>query len=408
MTTAAEVKQALAAYPADAQRLLFAPSGLLGTDEGQEQLARDVVALANRDGGRVVLGVDAAGRYESALAMNDEQAHAACEAMLANLTAPRVDAHLEHLVGEDGDLLVIGVPRRSGSPHAVARTNAKGSVGSRLYCVRHRDRTVPVSDAQLRWLFSRSGDGATSRAVEFTLHVRQGAAGLRTDVLQPRVAEAIEAMLAGLAPEIARQILGDSASFQQAAVELTSWVFLDELADVLALDDLGAATDEQSLDELPVPVSGSVFAGAPRGLRGLLGGPSPGGVMSRILRRGSGRSYVLPAGAEVQVDYMARLGKARVGIHSRDLRVGFSAVPGEVGSGLRWPGLELPDDDDSAWVCVRGELQIELPFPASDANDSLVPERLASVLAERLAARWDDATLHAAVSPATVERLITG
>lgn len=130
--------------------------------------------------------------------------------------------------------------------------------------------------------------------------------------------------------------------------------------------------------------------------------------MSRILRRGSGRSFVLPVGAEVQVDYLARLGKARVGVHSRELRVGFSAVAGGVGSGVRWPGLELPDDDNAAWVSVRGELQVDLPFPASNAGDSLGPEHLASVLAERLAARWDDATLHAAVSPAAVERLFTG
>ena len=408
MTTAAEVKQALVAYPADAQRLVFAPSSLLGTEQGQEQLARDIVALANRDGGRVVLGVDAAGRYESALAMNDEQAHAACEEMLARFTAPRVDAHLEHLVGEDGDLLVVGVQRRSGSPHAVARTNAKGSVGSRLYCVRHHDRTVPVSDVQLRWLFSRSGDGAATRAVEFTLHARRGTSGLRTDILQPRVTDAIEAVLAGLPAETTAEIVGNPEALQQAAVELTSWVFLDELADVLGSGSCDLEVAEQQLEELPVPMSGSVFSGLPAGLRGLLGGPSPGGVMSRILRRGSSRSFVLPVGAEVQVDYLARLGKARVGVHSRDLRVGFSAVAGEVGSGVRWPGLELPDDDTAAWVSVRGELQVELPFPASNSGDNMAPERLATVLAERLAARWDDATLHAAVSPAAVERLFTG
>jgi len=408
VTTAAEVKQALAAYPADAQRLVFAPSSLLGTDGGQEQLARDVVALANRDGGRVVLGVDAAGRYESSLAMTDEEARAACDAMLARFTAPRVETHLEHLVGEDGDLLVVGVPRRSGSPHAVARTNAKGSVGSRLYCVRHRDRTVPVSDTQLRWLFNRSGDGASTRAVEFTLHVRQGASGLRTDVLQPRVADAIEAALSGLPADAAGEIVGHPESLQQAAVELTSWVFLDELADALGAEDCGLATAEQRLDELPVPTSGSVFGGGSGSLRGLLGGASSGGVMSRILRRGSGRTFLLPAGAEVQVDYLARLGKARVGVHSRELRVGFSATAGQVGSGLRWPGLELPDEGGAAWVSVRGELQVDLPFPANDASDSLAQEHLALVLAERLAARWDDDTLHAAVSPAAVERLLTG
>ena len=130
--------------------------------------------------------------------------------------------------------------------------------------------------------------------------------------------------------------------------------------------------------------------------------------MSRILRRGRGRSFVLPAGAEVQVDYLARLGKARVAVHSRDLRVGFSAVAGGVGGGVRWPGLELPDDDAAAWASVRGELQVELPFPASTAGDNMGPERLATELAERLTARWDDATLHAAVSPAAVERLFTG
>jgi hypothetical protein len=196
MTTAAEIKQALTAYPADAQRLVFAPSSLLAGADGHEQLARDIVALANRDGGRIVLGVDAAGRYEPELALKDDAARVALDELLTRYTAPRIVAPLEHLVGEDGELMVVAVPRRAAGPHAVARTNAKGSVGARLYCVRDRDRTMPVSDAQLRWLFA--GADAGGHTVEFTLHLAHDASGLRADILQPRVADAVEAILAGL------------------------------------------------------------------------------------------------------------------------------------------------------------------------------------------------------------------
>lgn len=177
---------------------------------------------------------------------------------------------------------------------------------------------------------------------------------------------------------------------------------------MLSPGESGVEAAEQKLEELPVPMSGSVFADAPGGLRGLLGGASPGGVRSRLLRRSPDRSFLLPAGAEVQVDYLSRLGKARVGIHSPELRIGFSATPGERGHGLRWPGLELLDEHDGAWVSVRGDLQVELPFPADGASGSAAAESVAEVLAERLAARWDDARLHATVSPAAVERLFTG
>jgi hypothetical protein len=405
MTTAAEIKQAITLYPADAQRLVFASSQLLTSDEGRDHLARDVVGLANRDGGRVVLGVDAAGRYEESLALDDASARSALDEMLTACTAPRVDAQLEHLVGEDGELLVVAVPRRTGAPHAVARTNAKGSVGARLYCVRHRDRTVPVSDAQLRWLFGGHDMGST-REFEFTLHLQADGSGLRTDVIQPRVADGIEATLAALDADHAARLFGDPQALQQAAVELSGWVFLEELADHLD-EGAGVATAEQQLEDLPVPGGGSVFADVPGGLRGLLGGGTPGGVMSRLLRRRPNRSFLLPEGAEIQVDYLARLGKARVGIHGPELRIGFSALAGGRGEGIRWPGLEVPESGGS-WVSVKCELQVELPFPADTAADGGAAEAVARALRSRLAARWDDATLHAAISPATVERLVTG
>ncbi len=406
MTTAAEIKQALTLYPADAQRLVFASSQLLASEEGRDQLARDVVGLANRDGGRLVLGVDAAGRYEESLALDDAAAHTALDTMLDECTAPRVNAQLEHLVGEDGELLVVAVPRRSGAPHAFARTNAKGSVGARLYCVRHRDRTVPVSDAQLRWLFAAQ-DMAGTRPIEFTLHAASDRGGLRTDVIQPRVTDSIEAMLAALDTEHSERLYADPEMLQQAAIELTSWVFLEELADLLVDGELGLSTAEQKLEDLPVPGGGSVFAELPGGLRGLLGGGTPGGVMSRLLRRRTDRNFLLPAGAEIQIDYLARLGKARVGIHGPDLRIGLSATRGERGTGIRWPGLEVPDSAGN-WVSVACELQVELPFPANASTEAAGASDVATALWSRLSSRWDDATLHAAVSPATVERLVTG
>ncbi|HJO03828.1 MAG TPA: hypothetical protein QGG47_07630 [Acidobacteriota bacterium] len=52
MTTAAEVKQLVTDYPEAAQRVVFLSALLLTSDEGLDAIAREMVALANRDGGR--------------------------------------------------------------------------------------------------------------------------------------------------------------------------------------------------------------------------------------------------------------------------------------------------------------------------------------------------------------------
>ena len=174
MTTAAEGRQILAQYPAEAQRVVFKASALLRSEEGLDEIARDVVALANRDGGRVVLGAGAGGRFEGRLEVSRQECDEAVATMLRTRIVPAPETLLEHLTGEDGELFVLKVEPRRGAPHAFARVTPQGSVGGRLYYVRDGASTRPVSDRQLAWMFRVAGDPAVRVAVPVQVHTVPG------------------------------------------------------------------------------------------------------------------------------------------------------------------------------------------------------------------------------------------
>lgn len=406
MTTAAEVKQIVGSYPREAQRVVLKPSGLLLSEEGRDALAKEIVALANRDGGRLVLGVDEQGRFESSLELSHDDAVAAMAQLATSRIVPPLEPALEHLSGEEGDLLVIGVPRRAAGPHAFARVSARGSVAGRAYFVRHGAQTRPVSDAQLAWMFRVVDDPAVRRSMTLTLYTRPGLLLLSSELPQPRAADRFAGLVADLDVEQQSVLANDEGARATAFVELAGWAFLREVGALLG-DQAELAATEVSLDDLPVPGAASVFSAHPGGLRGLLGGATPAtGLRSLLRRQASSATMLVPQGCEVQVDYLAHQRKTRVVLTHEAFVVTLTAVADGGGDGLGWPGREGQMTGQVCWSRLRLEYACSLPFPAAERKPTATAGFLAR-LQRRLEFGWNSERFLDAFSGHYLERLVS-
>ncbi len=405
MTTAAEVKTIVGNYSAEADRVSLQPSALLVSGEGRDQLAAEIVALANRDGGRVVLGVDRQGRFEEQLACGAEAARAAVAELAGSRVSPALDVELELLTGEEGDLIVLKVPRRQAQPHAVGRANTRGSVRSRGFLVRRGGQARPVSDAQLAWMFRVLSDPAVEVEFPLSIHTIPGSLVPSTEVPQLRAVESFERLVAGLDPDLAADIAADPDRRQNALVELAAWAFLDEVPALLVESD---ARESISLDELPVPTRGSEFAALDGGLRALLGGaPPPRGLRKLLGRRHESRRYVLPTECEMQVDALPHQQKVRLMLNHPAWIVTFAARAAGAGEGLELAGgAESAAADRLAWTRLALTYSCSFPFPETDeaAHARLgFPERLR----RHLETGWNSERFAAALAPRWIERFGT-
>ncbi len=401
MTTAAEVGQLVTDYPADAQRVVFLSSSLLASDQGLDEIAREMVALANRDGGRIIFGVDRAGVFEDRLAIDPASVAAALADIGRSRVVPSISAAVERLGGSGGELLVARVPQRQSGPHACARVEVGGGVGNRAYYVRQGDRTRRVTDAQLAWMYRVVVDPAMHEVMQLTLHTRPMLLTINPAIPQPRAADLFARQLAGLDEPLA-QALGPYTEVRaDALVELAPWAFLTEIDALLGDLKLDLDVEHVSIDDLPVPGHASTFAQAPGGLRGVLGGTTGGGGLLRLLqRRRESATLLLPAGAEVLVDHLPRQRKTRAMMSHPSFNITFSARPDGGGVGLGWPDLEGARSDETAWCRLRLAFRCSLPFPDRGCGSDPAVDRFLEALVERLRTGWDSDRWLQATSPA--------
>lgn len=398
MTTTAEVKQLVERYAQEAERVVFAPSGLLASDDGIDRLAREVVALANHQGGRVVLGVSESGRFEGRLELERDSLAAAVDTLATERIVPTPELSLERLAGEEGELAVIRVEPRVAGPHAVARKLAGGGVAARAYFVRDGARTRPVSEERLAWMFRVVGDPAMRAEVELDLQLEPGRLEVDSRRPLPAAAARFRPVLEAVAGAVEEGAELDVRA--QGLNELAAWAFLAELEE--AFEAAGVEMVEVALDDLPVPERQSVFGDVGDGLRTLLDGDRRrGGIAGLLGKKGPGRSYRLPKAAELQVDYLGRQGKGRLTLVHPAVVLTLSSRVASQGRGAA-PSLGGGDSGAGEWVRLALALNVSLRW---DGVHAAAAERASRALTARVREHWDSERWALSLDPAWRDRL---
>ena len=136
-------------------------SGVLLTNpnhENRKKIAQNLVAFANRNGGKLVFGVDDNTREPEGTDIQEEGATGIISEISRDDCSPTVSFTHQFYSSEDGDLsggavFVLEIKQGGGIPHARVKRSG-GEIEKREYRFRAGDETRLVSDQELQVLFT--------------------------------------------------------------------------------------------------------------------------------------------------------------------------------------------------------------------------------------------------------------
>lgn len=126
----------------------------------------EIIAIANRHGGHLILGLNDDGEYDGKLPLKidtkreitvdgvKEKVHNICNDSIS----PRIDCETNFLQCAKGDVIIVSIPKKKNIPHAYVPNKTATEVNSRIYYIRTSHGKKLVSDRQLEWLFKHDYD----------------------------------------------------------------------------------------------------------------------------------------------------------------------------------------------------------------------------------------------------------
>jgi len=128
----------------------------------EKDIAYEIIALANRHGGKLIFGINDDGTFEGKDVFKDNIDIQKCKAIIDNICytsiSPIIDYDLKLVETNDADFLMITIPKRGKIPHAFINSKEGGEIKTRIYYIRTRHGKRLVGDNQLQWLFNYQGD----------------------------------------------------------------------------------------------------------------------------------------------------------------------------------------------------------------------------------------------------------
>ena len=121
-----------------------------------------IVSFANREGGRIIIGIMDNGNPEGigVFDLLADASHSGIDkfkgAVISSTRSkisPPLDLTINHHLNDEYEFVEIIIPKRKGMPHAVIE-GEPGRVRDRLYYIRTSNSKELVSDTQLAWMFS--------------------------------------------------------------------------------------------------------------------------------------------------------------------------------------------------------------------------------------------------------------
>lgn len=158
MTSDEEIRKILTNPDRENLKVEFKRSDLLRDINGQRKIGYAIVALANRYGGKLILGLNDDGTFEGKYLFDIDEDKGIIENICHMRISPVIEYHTEFMQFEQGDILIVNVPRRKEIPHAYIVSREGPEIKNRIYYIRTSHGKRLVSDRQLQWLFTHKED----------------------------------------------------------------------------------------------------------------------------------------------------------------------------------------------------------------------------------------------------------
>jgi len=163
MTTKNEIYRILKNKDKETLYIEFKKSMILKNPNGKKKLAGEIVAFANRYGGKILIGINNDGSFEGKGIFDDKNKSVDhykndIDNLCHNNISPIVECTMEFMQFSEGDVLVVNIPKRKDIPHAYIFSKKGIEVENRIYRIRTSHGTRLTSDRQLQWMFTHLKD----------------------------------------------------------------------------------------------------------------------------------------------------------------------------------------------------------------------------------------------------------
>lgn len=149
---------------------------LISSEKNRFEIASQLVAFANRNGGFLIFGVKDDGSFEGAKIDEDKETRKISSIAKDKCSPPVVFTH-QFIQTKKGDVLIIEIGRRKGIPHAVVERDDH-EIKKRTYYIRTSKGKRLLEDKTLEWLFKNIGNPKLSRKFRFFVTYNRKTLGL--------------------------------------------------------------------------------------------------------------------------------------------------------------------------------------------------------------------------------------
>ncbi|MFX0077182.1 MAG: helix-turn-helix domain-containing protein, partial [Candidatus Hermodarchaeota archaeon] len=152
--TCEEIQEILQKKELETIKYELKSSKILEEDGWKEKVAQELVAFANRNGGKLIIGLQNDGTYDGKADYDVDKLKGDIQNIIRDKISPRLEYNFQFLQCKEGDLSVITVEKKIDIPYAYITKRKTHEIKNRIYYVRTPHGKSLVSDKQLQFLFN--------------------------------------------------------------------------------------------------------------------------------------------------------------------------------------------------------------------------------------------------------------
>ena len=229
MTMCNKIYQILSNSDKETMRIEFKKSDKLRSPEGIREIAYEIVALANRYGGVLLIGIKNNATFEGKGIFNDKDADyykGIIDNICHNNISPVIECNIEFVRCKDSDVIVVNIHRRKRIPHAYIVSRKGPDIKNRVYYIRTNYGKRLVSDRQLEWLFTHQGNPDFTLPFRIVIHQYRESLKIPSIIEQPNCISNYIGFMNGIPENDIKRLTGDWNTLQSFFIEITPYAFI--------------------------------------------------------------------------------------------------------------------------------------------------------------------------------------
>ena len=295
---------------------------LLRNKEGKKKIGYAIVALSNRYGGKLIIGIKDDGTFQGKNIFDIDADKGIIENICHLKISPIIEYSIEFLECEKGNILIVNVPMRKGIPHAFVVSREGPEIKNRIYYIRTSHGKRLVSDSQLQWLFKHQEDPDFSYHFRIVINYIKDTLGLPGLENQPRFILEYINFLNSIPKNDISVLIKDGEKLRTFFIEITPYVLIHLLSFYfrsswqIEINRFKGSTSAKPLDktvnsnkitvnELPVPQKDSVIS-------------SLSWDFEQILKKIGHLDFCVPPNTELQIQYCNNENKSELSLKHND------------------------------------------------------------------------------------------